>query len=207
MKGLVVQIRNVLMYLHRRFIVHRDIKPSNVLCERGEDGSVQVCLADFGIATHANKGDDISKRCGTAGYIAPEILEEEWTESFSSPLATPQVAAKQVLKTDIFSFGVLVYELALGVNPFVGPTLRETFISNARGVINAEENPRLSVELQDLLNCFTARNPHDRCSIFDGADRRWFQADLRALGFAGVDEDLRGYSVAWEVFEEESRRR
>ena len=66
-------------YMHSHNFVHRDIKPSNVLCECAEDGSVKVVLADFGLASHAMDTHRMSNRCGTAGYVAPEILREDWS--------------------------------------------------------------------------------------------------------------------------------
>jgi serine/threonine protein kinase len=98
---------------------------------------------------------------------------------------------ENVLKTDIFAFGMLIYETAGGANPFLSPTLRETYKKNAHGIIDAHETSRLSVELQDLLKRLTERDPRNRCSIFDAAGHPWFQAD----------------SVSWEIFVQESRLR
>jgi serine/threonine protein kinase len=180
MKGIVAQMCDVLLYLHGRRIVHRDIKPSNVLCENTEDGLLKVCLADFGLAAHVEEVDRISKPCGTPGYLAPEVFNRDW--ALSSPLAKPEEVTGKVLKTDVFSFGVLIYELALGVNPFVGPNvrqidamiLRQITANNACGIINADKVLGLSVELQDLLNWSTALDPRNRCSVFDAAGHPWF---------------------------------
>jgi serine/threonine protein kinase len=212
MKGIVAQLRDVLFYLNERCIVHRDIKPSNVLCERGEDGSVKVTLADFGIAAHGNEWAKLAERCGSPGYVAPEVYEGSWPEIFkaasSSQLADPLGITGRVLKTDIFSFGLLIYEMALGNNPFAGETAQHTHRNNARGRIKADVTSRLSWGLQDLLASLTERDPRKRCSISEAADHAWFQADLRKLGFTGADEDLRGSdSVSWEVFEQEVGRR
>jgi serine/threonine protein kinase len=199
-KGIMRQTCDALLYLHRRLIVHRDVKPSNVFCELGENSTVKVYLADFGFAAYVDERDKISKRCGSPGFIAPEIFGDAWTEMFSSD---PQ----KILKTDVYSFGMLIYATALGVNPFIAPTLRQTYKNNARGIINASEASTLSHQLQDMLKWCTARNQSKRCSIIDIADHPWFHADLRALGFAGADDDMYGDLVSWAVFEEDSKRR
>jgi serine/threonine protein kinase len=206
-KGIVTQLRDALLYLHRRSIVHRDIKPSNVFCARGEHNAVKVCLGDFGLAAYAAERDRISTRCGSPGFIAPEIFGAAWTEMLSSPPEDAQGATEQILKTDIFSFGMLIHATTFGENPFIGPTQEQTYMNNARGIIETDEASAITVELQDVLKWCTARNPSERCSIFDIADHSWFQGDLRALGFAGADDDIHGDSVSWAVFEAESARR
>ena len=80
-------------------IIHRDLKPENLLLRtrEGED----LVLADFGLATFINiKQDDILfKRCGTPGFVAPEILAYKEGDSFYDQ------------KCDIFSAGVIFYLL------------------------------------------------------------------------------------------------
>jgi serine/threonine protein kinase len=203
--GIFAQIRDVLSYLRTRSIVHRDIKPSNVLCEKAEDGTMKVSLADFGLAAHAQDWDAVSVRCGTAGYIAPEIFDSQWLAAFSSP-TDPRLATEKVLKTDIFSFGMLIYVTAFGTNPLLGRTEMSSFRKNARGLRMGAEAARLSADLADLIHRLTARSPYGRWSIVDAADHPWFGADLRALGFRGADEEMRGHFVAWEVLERVSRR-
>ena len=73
-RGIMGPICDALVYLHRIPAVHRDIKPSNVLCERAEDGSVKLVLADFGLASHALDAENMARRCGTGGFIAPEMF-------------------------------------------------------------------------------------------------------------------------------------
>jgi hypothetical protein len=202
-KGIVENIRDALLYLHGLGIVHRDIKPTNVVLDRGEDGYMRACLADFGFAAYAADWNAISQRCGSPGYIAPEIFEKKWTVSSAAPEDT-HVA--NVLKTDIFSFGMLIYATAIGVNPLVGWTVTSTSQNNARGLKIGEEVSCLSDELQDLLKKFTTRYPEERCSIFDSVDHPWFTKDIRTLGFAGGANDLSGNFVSWEAFQEASRR-
>merc|ERR1719305_854724 len=77
-RGIMGDVCDALTYLHGIPVVHRDIKPSNVFCERAEDGSVKVVLADFGLAANIRDHGKISNRCGTAGFIAPEMLRLDW---------------------------------------------------------------------------------------------------------------------------------
>jgi eukaryotic-like serine/threonine-protein kinase len=101
------QIAHALAEAHARGIVHRDIKPENLMLR--PDGYIKVL--DFGLARHtgANRADD-ELALGTLGYMSPEELEQR-----------PITAA-----SDIFSFGVVLYELASGTNPFDGESAGAT---------------------------------------------------------------------------------
>jgi len=81
-------------------IIHCDIKPANVLIDRGGN----IYLTDFGIARHAESSSTTMAGAGTPAYMAPEQIREE-------PV-TPE--------TDIYSLGILLYELTTGHKPFVG---------------------------------------------------------------------------------------
>ena len=81
--------------MHSKGIMHRDIKPENILFRRknaylDEDN---VCIADLGLATSQNVNKYLFFRCGTPGYVAPEVLADE----------------KYDQKVDVFSAGVILY--------------------------------------------------------------------------------------------------
>ena len=81
------------------------------------------------------------------------------------------------MKIDVFSFGMTIYSAALGTNPFISPTLRQTYKNNARAVIPAENTATRSAALQDLMRGVTAKDPRTRWSIFQVASHPWIQAD------------------------------
>ena len=86
-------------YLHANKIVHRDLKPENVLM----DLNGYVKLADFGLAKFMKNTDSTQSFCGTAEYLAPEILEMNG-HGFA---------------VDWWTFGVLIYEMTTGRPPFM----------------------------------------------------------------------------------------
>jgi serine/threonine protein kinase len=95
-----------LEYAHRHGVVHRDIKPSNILVSHGSD----VKVADFGAAFVRGVVTTQHSRLGSPAYVAPEQIRDE--------PPTPQ--------SDMFSLGVMLYELLTGQKPFRGADLSET---------------------------------------------------------------------------------
>ena len=90
---IIVRLLSALEYLHELGIMHRDIKPENLILKDEKD--FEIKLADFGLAEFVTKTDLLFRRCGTPGYVAPEILADK-------PYDT---------KVDVFSAGVILYIL------------------------------------------------------------------------------------------------
>ncbi len=106
--SILTQVAQGLAYAHEQGVVHRDVKPANVRVL--PDGSVK--LLDFGVAKLLHEPTDLTQRgfaLGTAGYLAPEQLEGGEIDE----------------RADIFSFGVLAFELLVERRPFRGATLSE----------------------------------------------------------------------------------
>jgi serine/threonine protein kinase len=105
----LITVAEGLRFAHSRGVVHRDIKPSNVRVL--EDGSIR--LMDFGIAKVLDAGQQLTGTnvsMGTSGYVSPEQLEGREIDH----------------RADIFSFGVMAYELITGRRPFAAPTVQAT---------------------------------------------------------------------------------
>jgi len=99
---IIMNIIKALRYLHHNNIMHRDIKPENLIL-RTQKSTTNVVFVDFGLATHIHDKNILFFRCGTPGYVAPEVLE--WKDG--DPLYSP--------KCDIFSAGVIFYLLLTGI--------------------------------------------------------------------------------------------
>ena len=92
---------SALSHMHLKHIMHRDLKPENILC-RSKDKHYDLVLADFGLATFRDEPNMLFKRCGTPGFVAPEILlYDEDNEMYDCAC-------------DIFSAGVIFYLLLTG---------------------------------------------------------------------------------------------
>ncbi|MCA1637981.1 MAG: protein kinase, partial [Acidobacteria bacterium] len=146
-----IQITNALCTAHEAHLVHRDIKPENIMLR--PDGYVKIL--DFGLAKlveQKNKSfigleQSTAKQnqtakgviMGTVNYMSPEQAKGERVDE----------------RTDIFSFGVLVYEMLAGRTPFAGDSLSETFAN----LINAEPQPlsRFSSKVPDELQRIVAK--------------------------------------------------
>ncbi len=128
------QIAKALSQAHERGIIHRDIKPQNIMLLR--DGTIKV--ADFGIAALENEVEEKpdGQAIGSIHYIAPEQARGE------SPDA----------RSDIYSLGILMYEMLTGNVPYSGDTLGEVAIKHMQSapVSPREVNPEISEELERI---------------------------------------------------------
>lgn len=106
-RNIMAQLLLAVDLMHRKGIVHRDIKPDNILITDIKDMS--VCITDLGMACRIDDYTELAMKCGTPGYVAPEILKAQ--------IATTKV--------DIFSLGSLFYNLLTGLSMYRGRTSQE----------------------------------------------------------------------------------
>jgi len=164
-------VLEALDYIHSNGVVHRDLKPENIMV----DSHDHVKLIDFGIA-----GDSASRRLtyanftatlGTPDYIAPEQVKGKRGDG----------------RTDIYSMGVILYEMLTGKLPFSGPTPLAAM--NDR-ILNYPVPPRVadptvSLQLQEILYRALERDPKNRYS-----NAHEFLRDIQHPDHVGVEDRL-----------------
>ena len=132
------QIALALGYLHSRKIMHRDLKPENVLLH--EDG--YLCLADFGLAKFMqDSADQTYSFCGTAEYLAPEILRMKG----------------HGMGVDWWTFGILVYEMTTGRPPFMDKNHHKLGMLIREGPIIFPDPVRHKIPMSDALKDLISR--------------------------------------------------
>ena len=158
---------------------------------------MKVILADFGLGAHVVDVDAISKRCGTPGYTAPEMLQKGWGAGFFGD-------SNALTKIDMFSFGAMIYTAAVGRNPFAGSSPKLTLRENKRGLLPFEsvEFRSLSDDLQDLLRNLCAIAPSERYSSSEASCNAWLSPDHDKSGFHSPDVQMRNKKISLNAFEE-----
>ena len=103
------QMLLALDFLQRKKVVHRDIKPENILINAIEDNSeYEIRIADFGFAVFTQNDQPLTHKCGTPGYVAPEMFKSEKGYSY---------------KADVFSLGAVFFNLLTGRYMFSGDNM------------------------------------------------------------------------------------
>lgn len=128
----VKQTAKALSHAHQRGIVHRDIKPQNIMLLR--DGTIKV--ADFGIAALEDERQDSNEAVGSIHYIAPEQARGNDPDA----------------RSDIFSLGVVMYEMLAGKKPFTGESIEEIAVKHLEPPVPIDEfAPDVPQELEKIV--------------------------------------------------------
>ncbi|CAD8213286.1 unnamed protein product [Paramecium octaurelia] len=159
--NIMYRILQSIDYIHSMGVLHRDIKPENLIL-RTKGDMADVVIADFGLADYYNpSGDYMFKRCGTPGYVAPELLQDKIYD----------------FKVDIFSAGVLMFIMLTGASPFKAKSYDEIVMKNYHCQIEYSliNNHPLSEEAIHLLRALLEKNADLRISTELALQHQWFQ--------------------------------
>jgi tRNA A-37 threonylcarbamoyl transferase component Bud32 len=142
--NLFVQVCQAVQHAHQKGIIHRDIKPSNILVTMAPDGAALPMVIDFGIA----KATTTQRLTDKTLFTAFEMLIG--TPAYMSPEQAELTSVDVDTRTDIYSLGVLLYELLTGLTPFDTGELLKAGLDEIRRVIREEDAVRPSTRLSRM---------------------------------------------------------
>jgi beta-lactam-binding protein with PASTA domain/predicted Ser/Thr protein kinase len=163
------QILRAIGFAHRRGIVHRDIKPHNVLLVQDGPGDERFKVTDFGISrTTASQMTEAGSIVGTAQYLSPE-------QARGAPVDQ---------RSDVYSVGIVLYELLTGMLPFTGETPLEIAMKHLSEVPKppSELRPDVPPDLDMVVLRALAKDPADRFESAEEMEREL----ARVAGGSGV---------------------
>ena len=144
----IYQLISGLKYLNDNNIIHRDLKPQNILIDYYDN--IKIC--DFGFSRKFNDSDVLQTLCGSPLYMAPEIIKHK---SYNN-------------KSDMWSFGIIVYQMLTGHLPYTANTVYELFKQiNNLSIIYPQY---LSYEIVELLGKIFIHDPDLRINFKDTFD-------------------------------------
>ena len=143
---IMTQLTDGLAHAHEAYIIHRDIKPQNIMIE--DNGLVKI--TDFGIAMALNSTQltQTNSVMGSVHYLPPEQANGKGS----------------TVKSDIYSLGILMYELLTGSVPFKGDTAVEIALKHMKEKIPSirKQNPTIPQSVENIILKATAKNPKNR---------------------------------------------
>lgn len=162
-------------YLHDADIVHRDLKPENLLMiDKQNDAAVKI--ADFGFARRL-EGARLTDRCGTPGYVAPEVITQE-------PYG---------VTADVWSLGVIIYILLCGYPPFHDTNIKQLFrlICKGKYEFYPEDWSSISDQAKDLISKMLVVDVSKRITARQALKHPWLQMDPAELEARGMNQTLK----------------
>lgn len=173
-------IASALAFAHRKGVIHGDVKPGNIRVT--DNGAVK--LVDFGVARFSSQVSRSDRVLGTPAYLSPEQIQGQ----------------AQDARSDLFSLGIVLYEMITGVRPFAGNSLGEVCaqILTDDPVPPSERNPELSTAFDRIIARCLAKNPDHRYKTANDLARALYlvartgrQSSPRQKGLSWFERPLR----------------
>ncbi|EAY17405.1 AGC family protein kinase [Trichomonas vaginalis G3] len=140
-----------LEFLHSNGIIYRDLKPENILI----NSSGHIKLSDFGLSTISETSTEI---CGTSSYMAPEMIKHQLYSN----------------KVDIWAFGILLFEINFGYNPFSRDIKEKTMKAIVEEELKIPQN--FNKDLSELLRNVLKKDPKERFSVQQIKESAYFKS-------------------------------
>ena len=187
---LLTHVCQAIQHAHQKGVIHRDLKPSNILVMVQEDKPVPKII-DFGIAkaiehrlTERTLFTEQGQLIGTPEYMSPEQAEMSGLDVDT--------------RTDIYSLGVILYELLVGVLPFDPETLRSASFGEIQRIIREKEPPKASTRLSTLGDTQTSIAEHRKAD--PSSLRKELKGDLDWITMRAMAKDrTQRYASASEL--------
>ncbi len=172
---LVRCILDAISYCHDKAIVHRDLKPENFLFSSKDESTAVIKIIDFGLSRHDHdvKQGIMNTKVGTPYYVAPEVLNREYTKS-----------------CDIWSIGVITYILLCGYPPFYGDTDNQIFdaVRTAKFDFPSPDWDGISDSAKDFVSALLQRTPSNRPTAASALEHSWIREMTTQSANCGDDD-------------------
>jgi serine/threonine protein kinase/tetratricopeptide (TPR) repeat protein len=176
--GLFLAVCRAIQHAHQKGVIHRDLKPSNLIVTE-HDGAPVPKVIDFGIAKATDKW-------AVENQVLTQFGQIVGTPEYASPEQADTMKGEIDEASDVYSLGVLLYELLIGAVPFDMNTLRNAGLAEMLRIIREEEAPSLSQKLTSMgaaAGEIAARRQTDPISL-----RRLMDGDLNSIAMKALEK-------------------